>query len=234
MKIFWKYIFPPAFGLLIYAAIRLINDTATGFRFWERSWAFNLFEILYCSGMGYLMLFLYQKLFQRFDKGLQKAFSYKIILKELVWVIIVTEISMNLFITPMAALTDDGLSWGDFAIINIIPLLFNLIYYAVVRSNKLLKAYVNNKMLLEKLVNDHLETELKFLKAQYHPHFLFNALNTIYFQMDENVEEAKKNGRKIFGITTLSIVRPATTGSYTTRTIVFEKFHSFAKYPLFQ
>jgi LytS/YehU family sensor histidine kinase len=51
-------------------------------------------------------------------------------------------------------------------------------------------------MLLEKITNDKLQTELKFLKAQYHPHFLFNALNTIYFQMDENVADAKKSVEK--------------------------------------
>jgi LytS/YehU family sensor histidine kinase len=39
-------------------------------------------------------------------------------------------------------------------------------------------------------------TELKFLKAQYHPHFLFNALNTIYFQMDENTGAAKESIEK--------------------------------------
>ncbi len=37
---------------------------------------------------------------------------------------------------------------------------------------------------------DHLESELKLLKAQYHPHFLFNALNTVNFQIDEENEEA--------------------------------------------
>ncbi len=102
--------------------------------------------------------------------------------------------------TPMVALTDDGLSWGDFAIINVIPLLYNLIYYTVIRSNKLLKAYIDNKVKLEKITNDHLQTELKFLKAQYHPHFLFNALNTVYFQMDEDVQAAKKSIEKFSGL----------------------------------
>jgi LytS/YehU family sensor histidine kinase len=55
---------------------------------------------------------------------------------------------------------------------------------------------VNNKVQLEKVTNEHLETELKFLKAQYHPHFLFNALNTIYFQMDEDKEGAKRSIEK--------------------------------------
>ena len=47
-------------------------------------------------------------------------------------------------------------------------------------------------MQIEKMKNENLQTELKFLKAQYHPHFLFNALNTIYFQMDDDVPGAKK------------------------------------------
>jgi LytS/YehU family sensor histidine kinase len=71
--------------------------------------------------------------------------------------------------------------------------LYAIVYYGIARSSTWLKAYVNNKMQLEKLTNDQLETELKFLKAQYHPHFLFNALNTIYFQMDEDVPGAKKS-----------------------------------------
>ena len=32
-------------------------------------------------------------------------------------------------------------------------------------------------------MNEQLNTELRALRAQYHPHFLFNALNTIYFQI---------------------------------------------------
>jgi len=57
-------------------------------------------------------------------------------------------------------------------------------------------AYVDNRVLLEKVTNDHLQTELKFLKSQYHPHFLFNALNTIYFQMDEDLPGAKNSIEK--------------------------------------
>jgi sensor histidine kinase YesM len=64
------------------------------------------------------------------------------------------------------------------------------------RSRTFLKAYIDGKVQLEKITNDQLQTELKFLKAQYHPHFLFNALNTIYFQMDEDVAEAKKSVEK--------------------------------------
>lgn len=193
MKWFWNYVFPPLFGLLIYATLRVINDSISHFKFWERPWSTNAIEMVFVLGSGYIIMYAFGKLFQHFDKTLQYTINYKTVLQELVWVVIITEVINNAIITPMVALTDDGLSWGDFANINIIPLLFCLIYYAVVRSNKLLRAYVNNKLLLEKMANDHLQTELKFLKAQYHPHFLFNALNTIYFQMDESVADAKKS-----------------------------------------
>jgi hypothetical protein len=196
MKVFWKYIFPPFFGLLIYVTIRIIMDTISGFRFWERDWLINCIEIVSCMLIGYLLSYVFRSLFRQFDKKTQTVVGYKTVLNELFWVFVITELCMNATITPVAALTDDGLSWGDFATINIIPLLYCFIFYAVVRSNKLLQAYVNSKVQLEKVTNDQLQTELKFLKAQYHPHFLFNALNTIYFQMDENVGEAKKTIEK--------------------------------------
>ncbi len=196
MRFFWKYVFPGLFGLMIYVTIRIINDTIAEDHFWERDIPTLAIEISFCILGGYLQVYLLQRLFRRFDKHLHNNIGYKVVMKELLWVFIGTEICMNALITPMVALTDDGLTWGDFAVINIIPLMFSLLYYTIVRSNKLLQAYVNNKMQLEKLTNDHLQTELKFLKAQYHPHFLFNALNTVYFQMDENVGEAKKSIEK--------------------------------------
>jgi len=200
MKSRWKYVIPPLYGLLIYATIRLINDTLADDQFWKRPLLLNTIEISFTVLMGYIIYFSMQWVFRHFDPFLSQGATSKTIRKELFWVFVVTEIGVNLVMTPMVALTDDGLSWGDFAIINVIPLLYNLIYYAVVRSNKLLKAYIDNKIQLEKITNDHLQTELKFLKAQYHPHFLFNALNTVYFQMDEDVQAAKRSIEKFSGL----------------------------------
>jgi two-component system LytT family sensor kinase len=200
MKWFWKYVFPPLYGALIYFTIRLINDTLFYDPFWDRPWTLNAFEIVCSVIMGYVIFFALQRLFRYFDRSLSESIGYKIIFQQLFRVFLVTEICVNAVMTPMAAFTDDGLSLGDFAIINVIPVLYNLIYYAVVRGNKLLKVYIDNKIQLEKITNDHLQTELKFLKAQYHPHFLFNALNTVYFQMDEDVQAAKKSIEKFSGL----------------------------------
>jgi hypothetical protein len=193
---FWKYFFPPLYGLLVYFTIRLLLDSVTGMKFWKRDMAQNALELSITILVSYLVLWLYQRLFRYFDERWPADFSYRRISRELLYVFLVNLVVVNASFTPMAALTDDGLQWYDVVDINTIPLLYALIYYGIVRSSTFLRAYVAGRVQLEKLTNDKLETELKFLKAQYHPHFLFNALNTIYFQMDENVAEAKKSVEK--------------------------------------
>jgi two-component system, LytTR family, sensor kinase len=193
MKFFWRYIFPVLFGLLIYASIRLVNDTTAQEKFWERPLITNLIEIFTVIFVSYLLQYVLSLFTKKFSSDSTKPINGKTILKEFLTVFIVCQLLMNVTVTPMAALTDDGLGWNDVAIINIIPALYVMLYFAIVRGNYYLTAYVDNKLLLQKLTNDKLQTELKFLKAQYHPHFLFNALNTVYFQMDESVEGAKKS-----------------------------------------
>ena len=190
---FWKYIYPGLFGLFNYVIIRVINDTVAEFNFWERHWSINLIEISTTFAVGYILFWTYHKVLKYFE---QKGSNYQTILKEIFSIWLSTELVMSVTIVPMAALTDDGLSWGDVAVIYLIPVLFSIVYYMVIRSRRLLKAYVENQLKLERLQNDQLQTELKFLKAQYHPHFLFNALNTVYFQMDESVPDAKKSIEK--------------------------------------
>ncbi|HWV67622.1 sensor histidine kinase [Chitinophaga sp.] len=192
MKIFWKYFFPPLYGLLVYFTIRLLTDSVSGMKFWYRPLFLNAIEITTSILMGYLLIGAFNRLIRYFDKKIESGFSYKIILKELLYVFIINQVVQNIVLTPMAAFTDDGLQSFDIIDINIIPLLYCLIYYGVRRSNAFLQAYINNRLQLEKITNDQLQTELKFLRAQYHPHFLFNALNTIYFQMDIDVQAAKK------------------------------------------
>ena len=196
MNFFWKYIFPTIFGLIIYTSVRLVNDFTAGFRFWERPFYITAIELGTVVLVSYLIQFMLNTFIDTFNKNTSKPICSKTIRNELITVFIGCAIIVNATVTPMAALTDDGLGLNDVAIINIIPALYVLLYFAIVRSNYYLKAYVDNKLQLEKITNDQLQTELKFLKAQYHPHFLFNALNTIYFQMDESVEGAKKSIEK--------------------------------------
>lgn len=196
MRFFKKYIFPALFGLLQYFTVRLIHDVERLEAFWQRAWTLNAIEISCSLLTGYCAVYIFERLFRYYDSKWPMQFSYKLIIKELLILVGINLVLVNIILIPMAATTDDGLSWADLVDLCTIPTLYAVIYYSISRSNAYLKAYVNSKIQLEKITNDHLQTELKFLKSQYHPHFLFNALNTVYFQMDEDVAGAKRSIEK--------------------------------------
>lgn len=181
------------YALVTYFTIRLLLDTVTGMKFWERSWQLNGIEFGICLITGWIFVIGQDYLFRYFDTHWENEFSKRRILKELGVVTLFMLFLQNVLILPIPIFTDDGMQWFDFADVNVIPLLYAYIYYGLRRSNTFLQAYVDNRLKLEKVMNDQLQAELKFLKAQLHPHFLFNALNTIYFQMDEDVRAAKKS-----------------------------------------
>lgn len=66
----------------------------------------------------------------------------------------------------------------DYIFANVVNILILIFYYTFIKQTWIEAEYREQSLLL--------------LKAQYHPHFLFNALNTVYFQIDaENVTARK-------------------------------------------
>lgn len=57
-------------------------------------------------------------------------------------------------------------------------------------SIKLAKNWMEGQKRQQLLEKEKLETELKFLKSQFNPHFLFNSINSIFFLIDRNPEMA--------------------------------------------
>lgn len=196
MKFFKIYIFPALYGLLIYFTVRLLHDVEHDSKFWERDILLNLFEMATSVVGGYLGIGLFEGLFRFYNRRWLLQLNYRGVAREIFILIFANLILVNAIFLPMAAFTDDGLSWADGVDLNMIPTLYAIIYYGIARTSTLLKAYVDSKLQLEKVTTEHLQTELKFLKSQYHPHFLFNALNTIYFQMDEDLPGAKRSIEK--------------------------------------
>lgn len=194
MKRFLKNIFPGFYGLLNYFTIRLLQDTESGYAFWRRPALTTTMEIVASILIGYIIILSVNRLCRYTDsKQTPGKLNPKSLTIELLLVAGISFLVSNLILVPFTALTDDGMSVNDFFTVNTLPLLYTVIYYGIVRSQTYFKAYVANQVLVEKLTNDHLQTELKFLRAQYHPHFLFNALNTIYFQVDDDVAGAKQS-----------------------------------------
>ncbi len=80
---------------------------------------------------------------------------------------------------------------NDYIIANVIYIPLFLLYYAIIRNDMIAARYHEQTLQLEKVKVGQLDMELKFLKSQYHPHFLFNALNTIYFQTEAGNTQAR-------------------------------------------
>ncbi len=57
---------------------------------------------------------------------------------------------------------------------------------------KLLLDYAKAQRRIGEMSKQKAEAELNFLKSQMNPHFLFNALNSVYFLIDKNNPEARK------------------------------------------
>jgi LytS/YehU family sensor histidine kinase len=57
---------------------------------------------------------------------------------------------------------------------------------------KMLSYWQQSKMEYQQLMHDKLEAELRFLKTQLNPHFLFNTLNNLYYLSIEKSEQTPK------------------------------------------
>jgi LytS/YehU family sensor histidine kinase len=58
-------------------------------------------------------------------------------------------------------------------------------YYIFAMALYLSKEWYSQQELIRKIEVEKLNTELEYLKAQLNPHFLFNSINTIFFQIDK-------------------------------------------------
>jgi two-component system, LytTR family, sensor kinase len=196
MRFFWKYLFPPLYGLFFYTILRLVSDLTDQFKFWKRSLRQNLSEIVGVILFSYLLVRIPHYFLRKFTAKTGQPQGRAIFLEFAQVLLTAMVMATVASVVVHVAANDYPIGIDDLVIVNVLMSLFMLLHYAILRGNSFIKAYIEQKVLVEKVRNDQLLTELKFLKAQYHPHFLFNALNTIYFQMDEDVSAAKLSVEK--------------------------------------
>jgi LytS/YehU family sensor histidine kinase len=72
---------------------------------------------------------------------------------------------------------------------NLIPLFLLVSTGAAI---KLVMVYLVSEKRLATISKEKAETELQYLRSQVNPHFVFNTLNSIYFQIDKSNAEARQ------------------------------------------
>jgi two-component system LytT family sensor kinase len=65
-------------------------------------------------------------------------------------------------------------------------------YMAFSIALQLSREWYTQREFIRKIEIEKLNTELDYLKAQINPHFLFNSINTIYFQIDKHNKTARE------------------------------------------
>lgn len=172
MKPFSRWISPLILGVVMFNTIRLVTDLPAHNPFWADSVPFHMLALFVSVLMSYGFDFQSRRYMVKVRaKNITVTLEYSILL-----VFLFLGVNLILYLGDKVA---------DYVIADVICILYFFLYYIIIRNDKLEKEYNQQSLQLEKIKVDQLEIELKFLRAQYHPHFLFNALNTVYFQIDE-------------------------------------------------
>lgn len=187
MKHFLRWISPLILGVVEFYFLRLATDPSRGSEWWpdfnNQLRALALTILLCYIADYYLRKFFHKYVFKK-EISIGKEYFY---LSSGLFMFT----NVPLLIVYKLGVIEMGQPLSDFILINVIYIPLNILYYTIIRNREIAVYYQNQTLQLEKMRSQQLDTELKLLKSQYHPHFLFNALNTIYFQIDENNKQAK-------------------------------------------
>lgn len=178
-----RWLAPASFAVILFLCIRVANDIPKHEYYWEANkWDFMLKDMLVVLVMSYPILFSI-KCWLRFSRKKRLAWW-----KEYGVVILLTPFWCLLTMWIIRLLMGLNLDLYDVPIPIVVSILLGGFCYTFLRNQLIQNENEVQRLQLEKIKNDQLQTELKFLKSQYHPHFLFNVLNTVYFQIDEKNE----------------------------------------------
>jgi sensor histidine kinase YesM len=172
----------------------------------ERIWEFGTFTLktrLQAIGVTVVCFYLLSYIFRRIANYFidRRKPEKRVNLKEYASVFLISFMLLNLgHIFIFSYVTQMPFRVRESLLINVAGAILLFLYYTMVRNRILSRRFIEQSLQLEKVKVDQMETELKFLKSQYHPHFLFNALNTIYFQIDEENREAKQSIEQLSGL----------------------------------
>lgn len=186
----FRWVMPFFLGVVTFNILRAITDLTKDGDFWNGPVNQHIVSQLIVIGICYVFDIIWNRQLHKRTYEITKRSPF---LKEYVYVILSLFFGINIVMVvgEYLGVLYMGNGLVDYILANLVFIPINLLYYTLIRSNIMNKHYIQQVLLLEKMKSEKLDTELKYLKAQYHPHFLFNALNTIYFQTKE--EQARQS-----------------------------------------
>ncbi|MDE7421041.1 MAG: histidine kinase [Muribaculaceae bacterium] len=161
---------PLLFAVILFLMIRLTNDLPTRVHYLSHSWRFIAIELTGVVAGSFVCDYLARK-------WISITISRNIGLLSEYGVVIMVPTVMCISVMAMSHDVSLAKELPDLIIPIVITVLMSIWLYLTLKSRFLNKLYA--------------ESRLKLLRAQFHPHFLFNMLNTIYFTIDEKNVKAR-------------------------------------------
>lgn len=180
---FWRYrvdhilFWATAVGFHVYTRLDLLYQA--GF------WVFGseillrnllLALIIYAHLEFLIPAFLKERKFAAYALGLLACFGFYIMVKD----------AHDIYVRSASG--QPAVSIHSFSFYNFSIALFYMVFSTALYLSK--EWYLQQER-LRRMEVEKLNTELDYLRAQINPHFLFNSLNTIYFQIDRTNTEAR-------------------------------------------
>ncbi len=185
-----------SFSVLLYSCIRWVTDYTKNGRLWAQSFHDSLLELGVLFTVSYFLLFCFGNWIDR-NRSVREPRRWKFVWRAYGVPLLFILLCVNATFIFSFFLCGGTFEMDAALIVNVIGVLFGFMIYNLFRSVTLDKEYAEQRIQLEKVRNDQLQTELRLLKSQYHPHFLFNLLNTVYFQIDGRNELPRHTLEKI-------------------------------------
>lgn len=184
MEKFWKYkLDHVAFwiitvGFHLYTAVYLVELAGWWHLILEIIIRNGLLAILIYANLDYLVpTYIQQRKFMAYALGLTMCFVFYVLVKN----------THDEFLTVYSGKAP--LPFWQYSFYNFSIALF---YVTFSLALQLSKSWYFQRQRLREIEMEKLNTELEYLKAQINPHFLFNSLNTIFFQIDKANVDARE------------------------------------------
>ena len=156
-------------------------------------WGFFLSDVFYRNLL--LAVICYLNIYVLFPKFFRKA-GYILYAFSLLALLIAYTAAQNGFDLWLNRYNGNDPTKSSFFSNSFYNFSIGLFYVGFTLALQLSKQWYRQQLLIRRIQTEKLQAELLYLKAQLNPHFLFNCLNTIYFQIEKENDAARQSLHK--------------------------------------